>query len=239
VGNSDTLRRMFELVRARDVDGFADRLSDDFVEREVGPGTEPTKDGTKQLFRMLTASFPDLRFDAEDIIESDDKVVARPRITGTNKGDLMGMPASDKSIDIQAIDIVRFGGDGLAHERWGVMDVMATLQQIGAIPTGPPPVYGYVGKATAGRSGDANGRKLQVVNSTEVEANPHSAGPTGPSNLQRRRINAGPRCACGVGDARRREARRLSCRARAPKPILGTSLSGGGTYIICPAIRGL
>ncbi len=138
MGNIDTLRRMFECVGAGDVDGFVSHLSDDFVEHEVAPGTEPTKAGTKQLFTMLVAGFPDLRFDAEDVLESGDKVVTRARVTGTNKGDFMGIPASGKSIDIQAIDIVRFGDDGLAHEHWGVMDIMAMMQQIGAIPSGPP-----------------------------------------------------------------------------------------------------
>jgi len=138
VGNSDTLRRAFELVSAGDLDGFFDHLADDFVEHETGPGLESTKAGTKQLFAMMKAGFPDLRFDAEDILESGDKVVARARVTGTNKGEFMGIPASGKSIDIQAIDILRFGADGLAHEHWGVMDIMSMMQQIGAVPQGPP-----------------------------------------------------------------------------------------------------
>ena len=87
---------------------------------------------------MMTAGFPDLRFDAEDVLESGDKVVARARVTGTNKGDFMGIAASGKSIDIQAIDILQFGADGLAHEHWGVMDIMSMMQQIGAVPQGPP-----------------------------------------------------------------------------------------------------
>jgi predicted ester cyclase len=90
------------------------------------------------LFGMMVAGFPDLRFDAEDIVESGDKVVARARVTGTNKGDFMGIPASGKGIDIQAIDILRFGTDGLVHEHWGVMDIMSMMQQIGAVPAGPP-----------------------------------------------------------------------------------------------------
>jgi steroid delta-isomerase-like uncharacterized protein len=138
MGNTDSIRRMFEYVCAGDVDGFASLMSDDFVEHEAAPGIEPTKEGTKQLFQMLMTSFPDLRFDAEDILESGDKVVVRARITGTNKNDFMGVPASGKRIDIQAIDIVRFGDDGLAREHWGVMDVMTMMQQIGAIPEGPP-----------------------------------------------------------------------------------------------------
>jgi steroid delta-isomerase-like uncharacterized protein len=129
---------MFEMVSAGDLDGFFSQIADDFVEHETGAGLEPTKAGTRQLFEMMTAGFPDLRFEAEDVLESGDKVVARARVTGTNKGDFMGIPASGKSIDIQAIDIVRFGADGLAHEHWGVMDVMAMMQQIGAVPQGPP-----------------------------------------------------------------------------------------------------
>ena len=48
----------------------------------------------------------------------------------------MGVPTSGKSIDIQAIDIVRFGDDGLVREHWGVMDVISMMQQIGAVPQG-------------------------------------------------------------------------------------------------------
>jgi steroid delta-isomerase-like uncharacterized protein len=138
VANAAALRRAYELVNEGDLDGFFDYLADDFVEHESGPGLEPTKTGTKQLFAMMKAGFPDLRFDAEDVLESGDKVVARARVTGTNKGDFMGVPASGKSIDVQAIDILRFGPDGLVHEHWGVMDIMSMMQQIGAVPEGPP-----------------------------------------------------------------------------------------------------
>ena len=67
-----------------------------------------------------------------------DKGVARLRFTGTHEGDFMGVPASGKRVDVQLIDITRFGDDGLAHEHWGVMDALAMMQQVGAIPDGPP-----------------------------------------------------------------------------------------------------
>ena len=46
----------------------------------------------------------------------------------------MGMPAARKAVDVQLIDIMRFEGDGLVHEHWGVMDAMAMMQEPGAIP---------------------------------------------------------------------------------------------------------
>ena len=85
---------------------------------------------------MYIAAFPNLRFDPEDLLASGDKAVARVRVTGTHEGEFMGMPATGKAINVQAIDIVRFGDDGLAREHWGVFDVMAMMQQLGAAPGG-------------------------------------------------------------------------------------------------------
>lgn len=65
-------------------------------------------------------------------------MVGRAKVTGTNTGSFMGMPATDKTIDIQAIDIVHIGEDGLAQEHWGIMDMMSMMQQLGLAPGGPP-----------------------------------------------------------------------------------------------------
>ncbi len=133
-----TLRRFYELINNGDVDGAGDLLADDFIEHEVAPGLSPTKTGTKELFAMMIAAFPDLRFDVEDMLVDGNKVVGRAKVTGTNTGSFMGMPATDKTIDIQAIDIVHIGEDGLAQEHWGIMDMMSMMQQLGLAPGGPP-----------------------------------------------------------------------------------------------------
>ncbi|HXV33996.1 MAG TPA: ester cyclase [Gaiellaceae bacterium] len=129
------MRRVYELISAGDVDGFGEFLADDFVEHEETPGLEPTKEGVTQFFQMYRAAFPDLRMEPQDILASGDKVVARVRVTGTHQGEFLGVPASGERIDVQLIDIIRFGDDGLAHEHWGVFDALAMMQQLGAIPT--------------------------------------------------------------------------------------------------------
>ena len=132
-----TIRRMYDLLSAGDIDGFGNLLADDFVEHEETPGLEPTKEGVKQFFHMYRAAFPDLRMEPQDVLASGDKVVARARATGTNQGEFMGMPATGKSVDVQLIDIIRFGDDGLAREHWGVFDALGMMQQLGAIPAPP------------------------------------------------------------------------------------------------------
>ena len=133
-----TLERMYGRINAHDVDGFCEYLAEDFVEHEVAPGLSPTKEGVRQFFTMYMAGLPDLRFEIEDMLASGDKVVARVRCTGTHSGEFMGMPASGNSVSAEAVDIIRFGDDGLAREHWGVFDALAMMQQIGAIPAAPP-----------------------------------------------------------------------------------------------------
>jgi len=42
--------------------------------------------------------------------------------------------ATGKSVSVQAIDIICFGDGGLAYEHWGVVDVLAMMQQLGVVP---------------------------------------------------------------------------------------------------------
>jgi steroid delta-isomerase-like uncharacterized protein len=132
-----TIRRFYDLINAGDIDGFGRQLADDFAEHEDLPGFPPTRAGVTQYFRMLLAAFPDLRMVPEDVIASGDKAVARVRVTGTHKGPFMGMSGTGKRVDVTLIDIIRFGDDGRAHDHWGVVDQLAMMQQLGAIPAGP------------------------------------------------------------------------------------------------------
>jgi steroid delta-isomerase-like uncharacterized protein len=137
MNHAETMRRLYDLINDGDIDGFGDLLADSFIDREQLPGLAPTKDGVTAFFRMYIAAFPDLRMIPEDMIASGDKVAARVRATGTHKGAFMGMSPTGKRIDVQFIDIIRFGDDGRAREHWGVFDQLAMMQQLGAIPAGP------------------------------------------------------------------------------------------------------
>jgi len=130
--HATTLRRLYDLINAHDIENFGVMLADDFVEHEDLPAGEPNRDGVKDFFRMQIAAFPDLAMTVEDVVDGGDKVVARVRFTGTHRGDFMGMPATGRAVDVQLIDIMRFADDGLVHEHWGVFDQMTMMHQLGA-----------------------------------------------------------------------------------------------------------
>jgi steroid delta-isomerase-like uncharacterized protein len=131
-------RRLYDSINAGDLEGFGRLLADDFIEHEETPGLAPTKDGVLTFFAMQRAAFPDMHMQVEDAFADGSKVVARVRYTGTHDGEFMGMPATGKGVDVNLIDMFVIGDDGLVHEHWGVMDALALMQQIGAVPAGPP-----------------------------------------------------------------------------------------------------
>ena len=132
-----TMRNTYERINAGDIAGFGDLVADDFVEHQGMPAL-PTKEGTLEFFRTLLAAFPDMHMSAEDLIASGDKTVARVKVTGTHKGEFMGVPPTGTRVDVQLIDIMRFGGAGLVCEHWGVADMLSLMQQLGVVPAGPP-----------------------------------------------------------------------------------------------------
>jgi steroid delta-isomerase-like uncharacterized protein len=133
-----TTRRVYELINAGDIDGFGELMADGMVEHEDLPGFAPDKAGVLAFFRMMVAAFPDMRMTPDDVLVDGDKAVARVTATGTHKGDFMGMPPTGKPIDVQVIDIMRYDGDGMVAEHWGVFDALLMMRQLGAIPEPQP-----------------------------------------------------------------------------------------------------
>lgn len=132
--NAATIRSAYERISAGDISGFGDLVADDFVEHEELPGLAANKAGALQYFELLLSAFPDLRMDVEDLIVDGDKAVARVRANATHDGEFMGIPPTGKRVDIQLVDIMRFDGDGLVCEHWGVADMFSLMQQLGAVP---------------------------------------------------------------------------------------------------------
>ena len=132
--NKAVMERFYaEVVNTGNLDLIDELLTDDFVEYEEFPGLTPDRAGVKQFFGLFKQAFPDATMTPEQMLAEGDMVAARVRIRGTHRGEFMGVPATGKEIDVEAVDIVQFH-DGIASAHWGVSDVMTMMQQLGAIP---------------------------------------------------------------------------------------------------------
>ena len=99
------------------------------------PGVPPMDlDTHRHYSRAFFDAVPDLQHVIEDTVVEGDKVGCRVANRGTHTGgELMGVAATGKPIDVSANVIFRIEGEKVA-EFWGVFDRMGMLQQIGAGP---------------------------------------------------------------------------------------------------------
>ena len=107
-------------------------LAPEFINRTAPPGMSPGRDGMWQMVdRVLRPAFPDLRVEIHDQIAEGDKVTTRKTIRGTHRGELLGIPATNRSVAIEVIDIVRVA-NGRYVEHWGVSTLPAVLASLRA-----------------------------------------------------------------------------------------------------------
>jgi predicted ester cyclase len=92
-------------------------------------------EGLKRYAAMSRRAFPDARVTVEDQIAGGDKVVDCWTASGTHTGDFLGIPPTNRRIEISGITISRFAG-GKIVEDWYQSDDLGMMQQLGVIPSG-------------------------------------------------------------------------------------------------------
>jgi predicted ester cyclase len=69
----------------------------------------------------------------EQLVAEGDIVVERFTASGTHRGELMGAQPTGKTINLAGINIFRIDGDKIV-ERWGRLDELGLLRQLGLFP---------------------------------------------------------------------------------------------------------
>jgi steroid delta-isomerase-like uncharacterized protein len=135
--NKAAVRRFCDAANSGDGELISETI-DELVEPDALIRTPLPSNATgaallKEVFARLLQAYPDLHITVEDLIEEGDKVVMRDTVTGTHRGEYMGIPPTGKSVTYNEIFIARFAGGRIA-ETWGVVDVFSQMKQLGVIP---------------------------------------------------------------------------------------------------------
>lgn len=88
-----------------------------------------TRDQLTDVFKMIGAAVPDLRWTIEDIQALGDQIVVRGKATGTPTGDFWGAKPTGKSFNTMAIDIFTVKNGKLASA-YHVENWVGALQQL-------------------------------------------------------------------------------------------------------------
>ena len=114
--------------QTRNVDLILSACTDDIVFDE-SPTPEPVrgKEAFREYLTTLFEAFPDLTLDATNVAPTAEQVWAEWVMNGTQRGDLMGIPAKGKRMEIRGCSVFVISGGKLAEERlyWDA----STLQQ--------------------------------------------------------------------------------------------------------------
>jgi len=125
-----------EVLGGGDLSLIDELTTEDVIDHEEGlPGQPSGREGVKFFVNAIRQGFSDLRPKSIDPTMSDgDLEAARTILSGTHSGEFMGVPATQRTVEFESIDIIRVS-EGKVAEHWGVTDVLTLMQQIGAVPS--------------------------------------------------------------------------------------------------------
>ncbi|MCU1456335.1 MAG: ester cyclase [Actinomycetia bacterium] len=110
-----------------------DYLADDFVNHDPPFGVSADREGMRSAGEMFRKVFPDWHSDLHALVAEGDIVVERFTASGTQQGEFMGVAPTGRTISLPGINIFRIA-DGRIVERWGRLDDLGLLQQLGLAP---------------------------------------------------------------------------------------------------------
>jgi steroid delta-isomerase-like uncharacterized protein len=115
-----------------DLGAVDDLLAEDFVNHDPPFGAPADREGMRGAAAMFRAAFPDWHSDLGLLIGEGDLVVEQFTASGTQRGEIMGVPASGRTVTLPGIQIFRVR-DGRIVERWGRLDDLGLLSQLGLV----------------------------------------------------------------------------------------------------------
>jgi steroid delta-isomerase-like uncharacterized protein len=121
-----------EVINKKNLDAADDLVAADFIEYLPFPGQGPGREGLKFAINAMLTGFPDMNWTVQEQIAEGETVVTRFTWTGTHDGAFMGIPPTNKKVEVWGvvIDVVR---DGLFAESRIIMDTVGLLQQVGVM----------------------------------------------------------------------------------------------------------
>jgi steroid delta-isomerase-like uncharacterized protein len=133
--NKAVIRRHVEEVFNKGNLSIADEIiSPDYIYH--GPlGEFKGVEGFKQMVAMARKALPDIHYTIDEMVAEDETVTVRYTMTGTFKGELMGIPPTGKSITQTQAFFYHFK-NGKELEALPFSDMLSFYQQLG-IPIPP------------------------------------------------------------------------------------------------------
>jgi steroid delta-isomerase-like uncharacterized protein len=132
--NKITVRDFIDgLFTQGDLSAVDTYLAEDFINHDPPFGVTPDREGMRTAGALMRAGFPDWHSELHQLIAEGDIVVERFTAGGTQQAEVMGVPPTGRAVSLPGINIFRLR-DGRIVERWGRLDDLGMLRQLGLVP---------------------------------------------------------------------------------------------------------
>jgi steroid delta-isomerase-like uncharacterized protein len=108
-------------------------LAEDFINHDPPFGVTSDREGMRSAAAQMRAGFPDWHSEQHQLVAEGDIVVERFTASGTQRGEVMGVAPTGRTVSLPGINIFRLH-DGRIVERWGRLDELGMLRQLGLVP---------------------------------------------------------------------------------------------------------
>ena len=125
---------MEEVFNRGNLEVADDLVADDFLNHEAPESRGP--EGFKATAAWLRSAFPDYHAELHETLVDGDLIAARLQVSGTHKGDFMGVAPTGRSFSVQHMHMYRVR-DGKLVEHWACRDDLGQLGQLGLFPSPP------------------------------------------------------------------------------------------------------
>lgn len=120
-----------------DVSAVERHLASDFVAHDPPmPDLSGDAAGFREAATRIRAAFPDWRSELHLLVAEGDYVAEHFTASGTQRGEIMGFPATNRTVRVPGVNIFRLR-DGKITDRWGLLDMAALFAQLGAAASDP------------------------------------------------------------------------------------------------------
>jgi steroid delta-isomerase-like uncharacterized protein len=116
-----------------DLAAVDDYLCEDFVNHDPPFGASADREGMRSAAETFRAAFPDWHSQVHLLVAEGDLVAELFTASGTHLGEVMGVSSTGQEVSLRGINVFRVR-DGSISERWGRLDDLGFLQQLGLAP---------------------------------------------------------------------------------------------------------
>ena len=116
-----------------DLAAVDDCLSVEFVNHDPPFGASADREGMRAAGSVFRSAFPDWHSELHLLIAEGDLVAEVFTASGTHRGEVMGVAPTAQEVSLRGINVFRLRG-GRISERWGRLDDLGFLQQLGLHP---------------------------------------------------------------------------------------------------------